>query len=77
MNPIITVQSTVQFDKRDSAISQATSIVNMLKDLGVKEAGNYTTAITEILTEVLPQTGAAANEWKLDLNAEGGAPGGI
>ena len=78
MNPIITTQSTVQFDKRDSAISQASSIVEMLKNLGVKNAGDYTTAITEILTEVLPQTGAAANSWDIDVSAgEEGGPGGF
>ena len=78
MNPIITTQSTVQFDKRDSAISQASSIVEMLKNLGVKNAGDYTTAITEILTEVLPQTGAAANSWDIDVSAgEEGGPSGF
>lgn len=78
MNPIITVQSTVQFDKRDSAISQATNIVTMLQNLGVKDAANYKSAITEILTEVLPQTGADASTWKIDVSsAEGGDNGGF
>jgi hypothetical protein len=72
MNPIITVQSTVQFDKRDSALSQASAIVEMLKSLGVKDVENYTTAITEILTEVLPQTGADVNTWNIDIGNESG-----
>ena len=77
MNPIITVQSTVQFDKRDSAINQASSIVAMLKDLGVTDPTEYKKAITEILTEVLPQIGASANGWNLDLTAEGGESNGL
>ena len=78
MNPIITTQSTVQFEKRDAAISQANSIVQMLQSLGVENADNYKTAITEILSEVLPQTGADANSWEVNVqNAEGGEPGGF
>lgn len=74
MNPIITEMSSLQFDKRDSALSQAQVIVEMLKSLGVDDRKDYTVALTEILSEVLPKTGAAVNSWDIEPNqgAEGG-----
>ena len=76
MNPIITTQSTVQFEKRDSALSQAQVLVELLKNLGVTDTADYKTALTEILSEVFPQTGADANKWNIDVteSTEGGAP---
>lgn len=74
MNPIITIQSTVQFDKRDAALSQASSLVEMLKSMGVQDDSSYTSALTEILSEVFPQIGAAARTW--DINIEQGEGGG-
>lgn len=68
MNPIITTQSTVQFEKRDSAISQAASIVDLLKNLGVEDADIYKTPLTELLSEALPQTGADVVNWKIDMS---------
>ena len=70
MNPIITVQSTVQFDKRDSALTQATTLVQLLKDVGVTDRTSYRDALTEILTEVFPQMGAQARNWKVDVPKE-------
>lgn len=70
MQPIITTQSTITFDKRDAAIGQATNIVTMLKDIGVNNAEDYKLAITEILSEVLPQTGSAVNKWHMSVNTE-------
>lgn len=67
MNPIITTQSTVQFEKRDSALSQATSVVQLLKDSGITDADTYKTALTEILSEVFPQTGADVVNWHVDV----------
>lgn len=73
MLPIITPQSTVEAEKRDSAINQATSIVGLLKELGVPDADQYRTAITEILSEALPTTSVDAMSWKVNLDAgEGG-----
>lgn len=67
MTDIITDQSTLQFEKRDSAVSQASAIVNLLKDLGVESADTYKTALTEILLETLPVTSADVNSWSMDL----------
>ena len=67
MTDIITDQSTLQFEKRDSAVSQASAIVNLLKDLGVANADTYKTALTEILLETLPITSADVNSWSMDL----------
>lgn len=76
MNPIITTQSTVQFEKRDQAIGQAAQIVEMMKNLGISKDEYYKKSLGEILSEVLPQTGADAIEWDIDLeNSEEGGGG--
>lgn len=72
MTEIVTQQSTITFDKRDSAIGQANSIVDLLNSVGVTDADKYRTAITEILTEVLPMTGAQVGSWKINVGKEGG-----
>lgn len=73
MQPIITTQSTVNFERRDSALSQANQFVDLLKSLGIDSDKSYKMGLAEILTEVLPQIGADASTWnpKLD-NDEGG-----
>lgn len=68
MNPIITTQSTIQFDKRDSALSQADTFVNVLKNLGVTKSDAYREGLSEILTEGFPQMGSDANGWRLNLD---------
>ena len=76
MNPIITQMSTVNFDRRDSALSQASALVQLMKDLQVKDNDAAKTALTEILTEVFPQTGSDVNSWDLDIKStEGGDEG--
>ena len=79
MNPILTQLSTVNFEKRDAAISQAQAIVDLLKNLGVETPDDYKRAITEIISEVLPDTGSNVNEWNVDVTepAEGGSEGGF
>lgn len=78
MNPIITTQSTVQFEKRDSALSQAQTLVDLLKNIGVDNKESYTNALVEILSEVFPQMGSAARNWDVNVDeasSEGGGPG--
>lgn len=77
MNPIITTQSTVQFDKRDSALSQAANLVDMLKSLNDTNKSDYLNGLKEILSEVFPQMGAAAPGWDIspeDPADRGGSP---
>ena len=79
MNPIITNMDQVLFEKRDSSISQAQTIIDLMKNLGITNASDYKNAITEILSQSLPQTGAAVSKWNVDMTAagdEGGGPGG-
>ena len=77
MNPIITNMDQVLFEKRDATISQAQNLVNLMKELGVENNASYQKAVTEILTQAFPQTGAAVNAWKVDIQSGGeGAPGG-
>lgn len=73
MNPIITTQSTITFDKRDAALSQATTLVELLKSINVEDSKAYLNALTEILSEVFPQIGSQLAGWDIDPNsAEGG-----
>lgn len=79
MNPIVTELSSLNFEKRDAALGQATAIVELLKSLGVDGADEYKKALVEILSEVFPTTGQDVNGWQLDLSAgaEGGGEGGF
>lgn len=72
MNPIITTQSTIQFDKRDSALNQATSLVELLKNLNVSNRPAYQKALKEILSEVFPQMGSDSLSWDIELSEDNG-----
>lgn len=73
MNPIVTTQSTVQFEKRDAALSQATTLLQLMKDAGVTDNKLCENALSEILTEVFPQTGGEVASWDVHLDeADGG-----
>lgn len=72
MQPIITLQSTVQFEKRDSALSQATQMLDLLNNLKVSNKEDYLKSLSEILAEVFPQIGSEILGWKIDPS-EGGA----
>lgn len=77
MNPILTQQSTIISEKRDSAISQANQIVELLKSMGIDKAAVYRKALTEILSEVLPQTAADAITWRPNLKESEGEDYGV
>ena len=74
MNPIITTQSTVQFEKRDAALNQATTLIELLKNIGIQDADNYRDSLVEILSEVFPQIGADIPGW--DIHTDGADLGG-
>ena len=79
MNPILTNLDQILFEKRDSTLGQATSLIQLMKELGINNASDYKKGVTEILTQAFPQTGASVNDWKVDLKSgeEGGGPGGM
>ncbi|MBQ2856449.1 MAG: hypothetical protein IJE78_04865 [Bacteroidaceae bacterium] len=77
MNPIITTQSTVQFEKRDSAVGQAQSMIDLLKSIGITDRDSYRKALTEILSEVFPQAGADVVNWKVDVEEPAEGNGGM
>jgi hypothetical protein len=81
MNPIITNMDQVLFDKRDSCINQATQLMNLMKELGIQDSDDYKNAITEILTQAFPKTGAEVNTWNVEVsndnNTAGGGMGGF
>lgn len=74
MADIITTQSTITFERRDAAIGQAQSIVQLMKDCGVTDSDKYQSAIEEILVEVLPITSGDVNQWNMHTD-EGGDEG--
>ena len=78
MQPIVTTLSTVTFEKRSEAITQAQSLTDLMKGLGVTDDdAPYKSAITEILSEVLPKTGSNVSDWGLNIEAGAGGEGGI
>lgn len=68
MNPIVTTQSTIQFEKRDAALNQASTLLQLIKDAGVTDTEPVLKALTEILTEVFPQIGADVSNWAINLD---------
>lgn len=69
MNPILTEMSTVQFEKRDSAISQASALVDLMNTLNVDNSDEIKAAITEILSEALPKTSSSVTKWDVDVSS--------
>lgn len=70
MNPILTEMSTVQFDKRDSAVSQASAIVELFKSLKIENKQDYIVALAEILTEAFPQISSSLKSSHIDVSNE-------
>ena len=70
MQPIITQLETVQAEKRDAAVSQATSLIDMLKGMGVTDPNVYRTATIEALNSAFPQTASALNSIDIDVTEE-------
>lgn len=79
MNPVVTTQSTVQFEKRDSALNQANTMLQLMKDAGITDSKSYKRALDEILSEVFPQIGADVTNWDINIDSEsgGGVRGGF
>ena len=73
MNPILTQQSTIEFDRRDSVLSQASTFVQLFKDSGITDNRQLVQGLSEILSEVFPKLGASAVDW--DANIESGDGG--
>lgn len=75
MNPIVTELSSQNFEKRDAALGQAASLLELLRNLGVTNPDDYKKSLVEILSEVFPTTGNQVNSWNIDTAASG-AEGG-
>jgi hypothetical protein len=72
MSPIITTQSTIQFDKRDSTLSQAQQFIQLVNDAGVVGDEVKKQGLSEILTEAFPKMGSSATGWVMtNSNGEG------
>lgn len=70
MQPIVTTLSTVVAEKRDSAVSQASQVIELLKSLGVVDTEPYKKALVEVLDEEFPEISADVMTWNIDV-AEG------
>lgn len=68
MNPIITTMSTVQSEKRDAVLNQATSLVDLFKSLKIDSKKDYRIALSEILSESFPETASAIASMKIDVD---------
>ena len=71
MSPIITTQSTVQFDKRDAALNQGLSYVQLLQQCGITDPDTFKSGLEEILTEAFPKMGADTPNWDVDTTTGG------
>lgn len=72
MNPIITELSQVQSDKRDGAISQAQSAIDLLKSVNIENDKLYKDVITEILSETIPGISTQIQGESFHVNTEEG-----
>ena len=73
MSPIVTPLSTINFDRRDSALQQADNLIRLMGTLGVTDASKYKDALIEILTEVFPKISSDIQTWNVEVkNAEEG-----
>lgn len=67
MNPIITTQSTIQFDRRDSTLAQAQTFIDICKSINVDDKESVKRGLGEILTEVFPTIGGDIMGWRMDM----------
>lgn len=69
MQPIVTNLSEVVAEKRDSAISQAIQIVDLLKQIGITDDEPVKEALKEALSEEFPAISSEIMGWTMDLSA--------
>lgn len=75
MNPIITNMATVIGEKRDAALSQAQTFVDLLKSLGIKDKDTFAQGLQEILSEEFPTISSKSTNW--NINIQEGDDGGF
>lgn len=75
MNPILTEMSTIQQDRRDAALNQAQLLIQIMKDLGIKDSKSVKQALVEILRLVFPELSSEISNWHFDF-AEGSVDNG-
>lgn len=70
MQPIVTPLSTVISDKRDSAIGQASQVIDLLKSVGVKDVDPYIKALSEVLGEEFPVMSSDTANWDINVGED-------
>lgn len=76
MNPIVTQLSTITGEKRDAALTQVSSFIDILKGLGITKDSAYKRGLVELLQEEFPTISADITNWDMDLTSaqeEGGS----
>lgn len=70
MQPIITPMSDVLTQKRDSSISQAQQLIDMLKSLHLEDDDAYKSAAVEAIVETFPDLSALIAGKSINMNLE-------
>lgn len=68
MNPVVTDRTTLDFERRDSALSQASALVDLMERLQIDDAATYKEALMETLKEAFPALGTEIAGWNIDVN---------
>ena len=77
MNPIITNMDQILFDKRDAALGQAQTAIDLMRNVGNFSDSDYKKVLTEILSTAFPKMGSDVNGWDIDPTVSNEAGGGM
>lgn len=76
MSPLLTSHQDIIDEKKDAAIAQAQSFIDLLKSLGVEDSKDYVEGLNEILSEAYPGLGNKVLSWQVNVD-NGGEEGGF
>lgn len=68
MSPIITPLSSVNFERKDSTINQASSFLELLESLGVTDDKVIKSAMKNILIDGFPEISSNVSQWDIDTS---------
>lgn len=71
MNPIVTQLSTITGEKRDAALNQSNTFIDLLKALGITKEDAYKSGLVELLQEEFPTISAELVNWPMNVTTEG------
>ena len=71
MNPIVTQLSTITGEKRDAALNQSSTFIELLKSVGITKEAAYKSGLVELLQEEFPTISAELVNWPMNIATEG------